>query len=117
MTKILLENVFHTTDSYKIFHENCQVGLQKLQDSSVDCIITDPPYFIDGMGSEWNDRNLQTKAKKSGIIGGLPVGMKFDRKQGIKIDEVSKSFKRIEITIVNEKKKYQTQIFGTKQDF
>ena len=87
MTKILLENVFHTTDSYKIFHENCQVGLQKLQDSSVDCIITDPPYFIDGMGSEWNDRNLQTKAKKSGIIGGLPVGMKFDRKQGIKLQE------------------------------
>lgn len=87
MTKILLENVFHTIDSYKIFHENCQVGLQKLQDSSVDCIITDPPYFIDGMGSEWNDRNLQTKAKKSGIIGGLPVGMKFDRKQGIKLQE------------------------------
>ena len=35
----------------------------------------------------------------------------------IKIDEESKSFKRIEITIVNEKKKYQTQTFDTEQDF
>lgn len=73
--------------SYKIFNEDCKIALKNLQDSSIDCIITDPPYFIDGMGSEWNDTNLQTKAKKSGVIGGLPVGMKFDRMQGLRLQE------------------------------
>ncbi|WP_394990889.1 DNA methyltransferase, partial [uncultured Helicobacter sp.] len=72
---------------YEIFHKDSQIGLQALQDSSIDCIITDPPYFIDGMGNEWNDEILQTKAKKSGVIGGLPIGMKFDRMQGVRLQE------------------------------
>ena len=39
------------------------------------------------MGNEWNDKRLQNKAKKSGIIGGLPIGMKFDRIQGERLQE------------------------------
>lgn len=73
--------------SYQIFNQDCHIGLKNLQDSSIDCIITDPPYFIDGMGNEWNDEILQTKAKKSGVIGGLPIGMKFDRMQGVRLQE------------------------------
>lgn len=48
----------------------------------------DPPYFIDGMGDDWGKDNLDTKAKKAGVIGGLPVGMKFDPQQGIRFQEV-----------------------------
>lgn len=71
----------------EIFHKDCQIGLQTLQDSSIDCVITDPPYFINGMGNEWNDKSLQNKVKKSGVIGGLPIGMKFDRMQGVRLQE------------------------------
>lgn len=68
--------------NYKIYNDDCQVAIKKLPDNSVDCIITDPPYFIDGMGDDWNDEKLYKSASKGGVIGGLPVGMKFDRKQG-----------------------------------
>ena len=51
------------------------------------------------MGSEWDDTNLKTKASKSGVIGGLPVGMKFDKAQGEELQEfmnpIAKEFYRI----------------------
>ncbi|MDO7253134.1 DNA-methyltransferase [Helicobacter cappadocius] len=37
------------------------------------------------MGDDWNDKNLSKKRAKAGVIGGLPVGMKFDREQGKKL--------------------------------
>jgi site-specific DNA-methyltransferase (adenine-specific) len=58
-----------------------------LGEKSIDLIVTDPPYFIDGMDDAWNDQNLKTKVSKSGVIGGLPVGMKFDRTQGEKLQQ------------------------------
>ena len=67
---------------YQLFHEDCRTGVKKISDHSIDLIVTDPPYFIDGMDDGWNDKNLKAKASKSGVIGGLPVGMKFDRMQG-----------------------------------
>lgn len=73
--------------NFQIFNEDCREGIKRLKDNSIDFIVTDPPYFIDGMGSEWNDKRLQNKAKKSGIIGGLPIGMKFDRIQGERLQE------------------------------
>lgn len=68
--------------NFEIQNEDCRFAIKKLSDNSVDCIITDPPYFIDGMGDDWNDEKLNKLASKSTVIGGLPVGMKFDRKQG-----------------------------------
>ncbi|WP_066388868.1 DNA-methyltransferase [Helicobacter himalayensis] len=88
-----------STLKYNIYNQDCIKGLKTLLDNSVDCIITDPPYFIDGMGSEWNDINLKNKASKSGVIGGLPVGMKFDKAQGERLQEfmtpLAKEFYRI----------------------
>ena len=88
-----------STLNYKIYNQDCTKGLKTLPDNSIDCIITDPPYFIDGMGSEWNDTNLKAKASKSGVIGGLPVGMKFDKTQGERLQEfmspLAKEFYRI----------------------
>lgn len=56
--------------------------IKELPDSSVHAVITDPPYFIDGMGDDWNNANLLEKTEKAGVIGSLPVGMKFDPVQG-----------------------------------
>jgi site-specific DNA-methyltransferase (adenine-specific) len=68
--------------TFGISNEDCRLGLQNIADNSVDFVVTDPPYFIDGMDNNWNDTKLKTKAKKAGVIGGLPVGMKFDKEQG-----------------------------------
>lgn len=90
---------FLKLQNVQIFHEDCQKGLLELKDDSIDFIVTDPPYFIDGMGDEWNDKNLKNKAKKSDVIGGLPVGMKFDRAQGERLqtfmNPIAKEFLRI----------------------
>ncbi len=43
-------------------------------------VCTDPPYFLDGLGDEWNKTALDAKGA-SAIVGNLPKGMKFDRDQ------------------------------------
>lgn len=60
---------------------DCRSGLKNIPDNSIDFIVTDPPYFIDGMDNNWDDKKL-CKRVKPGIIGGLPCGMKFNRAQG-----------------------------------
>lgn len=48
---------------------------------SIHLIVADPPYFLDGLDDRW--RNGRTSAKRAtGGIGGLPVDMKFDPRQG-----------------------------------
>lgn len=84
---------------FKLYNGDCREILKVIPDNSIDFIVTDPPYFIDGMGSDWNDSYLTQKVKKARIIGGLPVGMKFDRTQGKKLQEfmlpVAKEYYRI----------------------
>ncbi|OEJ15045.1 DNA methylase [Brachyspira hampsonii] len=65
-----------------MFNKDCREGLKKIPDNNIDFIVTDPPYFIDGMDNNWNDGELKRRSKYSNVIGGIPAGMKFDRKQG-----------------------------------
>ena len=60
---------------------DCREGLPSLPDHSVSLVLTDPPYFIDGMGDGWNNHRLRMRVK-GGVVGGIPAGMKFDRRQG-----------------------------------
>ena len=55
--------------------------MRRLADGSVSLVLTDPPYFIDGMDDDWDHARLRSRVKP-GVIGGLPAGMKFDRAQG-----------------------------------
>lgn len=84
---------------YQIFLEDCLTGLKRVPSNSVSLIVTDPPYFIDGMGDEWNDTILNEKVKKAGVVGGLPVGMKFDKMQGVRLqnflEPIAKEYYRI----------------------
>ncbi len=59
--------------------------LLQLPDRSIDFVVTDPPYFIDRMGANWDDGKLARSASRCGVIGGLPVAMKFDRRQGLEL--------------------------------
>lgn len=56
--------------------------IKQVRPASVHLVITDPPYFIDGMGDDWDRQALNDKAVKAGVVGSLPVGMKFDPAQG-----------------------------------
>jgi site-specific DNA-methyltransferase (adenine-specific) len=68
-------------DKYKIYNEDCFEILKKLSDNSIDFILTDPPYFIDGLDDNWESNKVKNSQKKAKVIGGMPVGMKFDIKQ------------------------------------
>jgi len=56
--------------------------LKSLADSSIDLVLTDPPYFIDQLDGTWDHEKVLLSKKKARTIGGLPVGMKFDPEQG-----------------------------------
>ena len=67
--------------------KDCREYMTSMTDNSVALIVTDPPYFIDGMGDDWNNDILRNRIKASGVIGSLPVGMKFDTKQGLRLQD------------------------------
>ena len=77
---------------------SCLDGMKKLPENSIDMVCTDPPYFLDGLGDDWNKDKLDKKGASS-VVGNLPKGMKFDRKQSKKFydfySEVSKEVFRV----------------------
>lgn len=87
------------TNKYTLYHDDCLTAMKSMNANSVDFIVTDPPYFIDGMGDEWSDSSLMKKVTNAKVVGGLPVGMKFDREQGYKLQEfmtpIAKEYFRI----------------------
>ena len=68
----------------KIIHADCREEMKTIHTESISLILTDPPYFIDGMDSNWNKQKLEARIKK-GVIGNIPAGMKFDRQQSKKL--------------------------------
>lgn len=63
-------------------HETAQFLFPRIPDASVDLVLTDPPYFIDKMGGDWNKQGLKKSVGRAGVVGSMPVGMKFDPAQG-----------------------------------
>lgn len=68
-----------------IIHTDCRKGIKHIKAKSISLILTDPPYFIDGMSSDWDRKKLEHKKSKAGVIGSLPIGMKFCPSQSIKL--------------------------------
>lgn len=60
---------------------DCLDILPTLPRESVHMVITDPPYFLDGLCDAWKKGN----DRSTGAIRGLPVGMKFDPRQGLNL--------------------------------
>lgn len=61
--------------------------LKTLQDNSIDMCLTDPPYFLDALGDEWNTDDIEKRKPTTGALKSLPKGMKFDPKQGVRFQE------------------------------
>jgi site-specific DNA-methyltransferase (adenine-specific) len=68
------------TPMIQIINNDCMQELLKLEDNSIDCVITDPPYFIDKLDNNWSSNEIKDDKKNSHITH-LPKGMKFDKKQ------------------------------------
>lgn len=68
----------------RILKGDCLEVMPSLKTNGVSLVLTDPPYFIDGMGDDWNMSTLKKRVKK-GVIGSIPAGMKFDLNQGVKL--------------------------------
>jgi site-specific DNA-methyltransferase (adenine-specific) len=58
-------------------------GISQLENNSIDALITDPPYFLHKMGSNWDNAMVNRKASQSQTVRSLQGGMKFDKQQGL----------------------------------
>jgi len=65
-------------DNILLINNDCMIEIDKLEDNSIDCVITDPPYFIDKLDNNWCSKVLNSDIKNSHIKH-LPKGMKFDK--------------------------------------
>ena len=63
--------------SIKIINDDCMKVLKNVKRSSIDLVVADPPYFLDGFNNEWKrGKNMESLALKN--MG----NMKFDPQQG-----------------------------------
>ena len=79
-TPEVTNNILDTNDNIVILNNDCMVELNKLEDNTIDCVITDPPYFIDKLDNNWSSNTVNSDVKNSHITH-LPKGMKFDKSQ------------------------------------
>ena len=85
-TEIIIEeeddkqNEQKINDGIVILNADCMIELNKLEDNSIDLILTDPPYFIDKLDNNWSSIEVNCDVKNSHITH-LPKGMKFDKSQ------------------------------------
>ena len=73
-------------DVINIVEGDCLEKLKEIPPEFVDLVVTDPPYFLDGLNTDWTKGKKDAK-RGTGSVGGLPVGMKFDPKQGKDLQE------------------------------
>lgn len=64
----------------KIINGDSLEELNKISNNSIDCVITDPPYFLHKLDNKWSKNYIDTDVKNSHIKH-LPKGMKFDKGQ------------------------------------
>ena len=80
-------NVLQLSDLInKVTLGECVNIMKNMPSKSIDMVCTDPPYFLDGLGDDWNKQSLDNKGSSS-VVGNLPKGMKFDRNQSKKFYE------------------------------
>ncbi len=77
-----------------LINNNCIDQVKKLENNSIDCVITDPPYFIDGFDLSWDSSKIK-ESKPNSHIKHLPKGMKFDKNQVKKLYDFYHEFSKI----------------------
>lgn len=67
----------------KVFNIDTFEAVKLLEDNILSAVITDPPYFLDGMGDSWQADMVERKTTKSQTVQSLRSGMKFNKQQGV----------------------------------
>jgi DNA modification methylase len=79
--------------------------LPQIEESSIDVVLTDPPYFLDKLDNNWNCEKVSNQDNQY-TIKSLPAGMKFDREQGKRFYawyfDISKEIFRMDMNPKNE---------------
>lgn len=68
----------------KVLHGDALELFKSVPDNSIDLILTDPPYFLDKLDSNWDLEEVNSK-KNMRVVTSLPAGMKFSRQQGVEL--------------------------------
>lgn len=72
--------------------------LDEIPGEKIDIVLTDPPYFLDKLDSNWDEDVVSNEANQYAVKS-LPAGMKFDSQQGKRLYdwylEVSKKLHRV----------------------
>lgn len=84
----------------KIILGDCLKEMQNLANESIDCVITDPPYFIDKLTDKWDSAKINSE-KPNSHIKHLPKGMKFDKKQ---VSELEKYYYEVSLLLFEKLK-------------
>ena len=71
----------------EVFFTDTFEAIKGLNGNCLDAIITDPPYFLDGMGDTWNEDTIGRKQTQGGVVASLRAGMKFDKSQGLEFQK------------------------------
>jgi site-specific DNA-methyltransferase (adenine-specific) len=74
------QNSSQNSSNIVILNNDCMKELDKLDDNSIDLVLTDPPYFIDKLDNNWSSQHVNEDVKNSHIKH-LPKGMKFEKSQ------------------------------------
>lgn len=70
----------------KIINGKAEEVLREIPSNVIDITITDPPYFLDKLDSEWENEKVNN-SRNQYVVKSLPAGMKFDREQGMRLYE------------------------------
>ena len=70
----------NTIPNCQVSAADCRHALLQLAVHSISLILTDPPYFTDGIDPVWHHQHLRSRVKP-GVISRLPAGMKFTSDQ------------------------------------
>ena len=68
-------------DLWELVAGDCRQLLPGMADASVHLVLTDPPYFLDRLDDGWSPDAIARSQRNAGVVGGLPVGMRFGRNQ------------------------------------
>ena len=79
------------TPKIELIHGDCFKELANIDKNEIDLVITDPPYFIDKYDDKWE----VSGAKESDLISGIPAGMRFDPKDGIRLEHFTTEFAKL----------------------
>lgn len=71
----------------KLYPGDCRDALADMESASVHLALTDPPYFLDRLDSDWSHEKIERSRCHADAVGGLPIGMKFDPDQGRRLQE------------------------------